>query len=186
MASRRLTKSLRESTIRAIMNDVPKPDEEQCSKEFMELVKQAMPTSVYVAYTEYPEWLVDRAHNVTADSNKCGWGYYIRNQIYLRYNWYTHGRNEWSNAMNKYADDLSDILTSRILLMKKLEGILADCRTVKQFKDMLPEFEKYAPDETVAPIKNAPVTTNLMAEVVALGWPGGKIVNAHIVRKEAT
>ncbi len=185
MASRRLTKALRESTIRAIMNDVPEPDE-QCSKEFMELVKEVMPNEVYLAYMTNPEWLDDCSYNVTADSNKCGWEYYSCNQIYLRYKWHIYGREGWSDAMNKYADDLSDILTNRILLMKKLEGILADCRTVKQFKDMLPEFEKYAPDETVAPTKNTPVTTNLMAEVVALGWPGGKIVNAHIVREEAT
>jgi len=182
MASRRLTKALRDSTIRAIMNDVPKPDEKQCSEEFMKLVKQVMPTSVYVAFTEHPEWLDDCSSHVTADSNKCGWEYYSRNQIYLRYKWYTYGREGWSDAMIKYADDLSDILTNRILLMKKLEGILPDCRTVKQFKDMLPEFEKYAPDETIAPTKNTPVTTNLMAEVVALGWPGGKIVNAQIVQ----
>ena len=182
MASRRLTKALRDSTIRVIMDDVPKPDEEQCSKEFMELVKAVMPPEVLSAYLIDPKWLVDHAYNVTADSNKCGWEYYSKNQIYLHYNWYTYGREGWSAAMIKYADDLADILTNRILLMKKLEGILADCRTVKQFKDMLPEFEKYAPDETIAPTKNTPVTTNLMAEVVALGWPGGKIVNAHIVQ----
>ena len=186
MASRRLTKALRESTIRAIMNDVPKPDETTCSEEFMELVKTVMPNEVLSVYLTAPKWLDDCTYNVTANSNKCGWEYYSRNQLYLRYKWHTYGCEGWSEAMINYADDLSDILTNRILLMKKLEGILANCRTVKQFKDALPDFEKYAPDETVAPTKNTPVTTNLMAEVVALGWPGGKIINAHIVREETT
>lgn len=53
-----------------------------------------------------------------------------------------------------------------------LQGALAGVKTLKQFKEMFPELEKYAPEE-VTKSSNLPALANVMAGLSSLGWPKG-------------
>ncbi len=51
-----------------------------------------------------------------------------------------------------------------------LRGVVEGCNTVKQLKEALPEFAKYAPHEE-ATSKNLPALANVVAEFSKAGWP---------------
>lgn len=190
MASRRLTKELRETFVRAAMQDVPTPDEELCNKEFEQIIFDHMPPDVKAVFLNDPEWLEGQAIEVDADWNVRHSArdeglkdiYRQTGNFYLRYKWKLWGEEALPDAAISYINNLKDILTKRVKLMIKLWGIAQGCTTVAQLKEALPDLAKYAPDDTPPAKKNIPVVANLMADVVALGWPGGKIVNAQVVR----
>ena len=179
MASRRLTKTLREVFVRAVMDDVPQPDEDQCSKEFQELVNKEMPPEVLAAFLKYPDWLNPESHCVT-------WGRAANERsVWLRYKWFSSSQDDFSTEMKEYIEKLADIVENRNKLRAKIKGVAESCTTIAHLKIALPELEKYMPEDTPAPTKQLPVMANLMADVIALGWPGGKIVNAQIERMAA-
>lgn len=56
-------------------------------------------------------------------------------------------------------------------IKSKISGVIDSCRTLKQAKQKLPEFEKYLPTERgVTGVTNLPVA-NLVADLSKLGWP---------------
>jgi hypothetical protein len=162
------------------MDDVPAPDEEQCNKEFAAIIEKHMPDSVRDVYHTCPEWLDTRTANVTADSNVVGYRDCNEGAVYLRYYWNRWGQECLPDEARDYIAKLEDILTQRIKFKQKLGGIISSITTVKALKEALPELEKYAPDDTPEPKTGLPAVANLMADVIAAGWPGGKIVNAEV------
>ena len=58
----------------------------------------------------------------------------------------------------------------------KLISAINSVNTVKQAKELFPEFIAYLPDEAQAPSKYAPaVIANLSADLIKLGWPKDKV-----------
>lgn len=57
-------------------------------------------------------------------------------------------------------------------LKANVRGIISSCSTLKQAKDRLPEFEKYLPeDRTGTGVENLPAISNVVAQLVQVGWP---------------
>jgi hypothetical protein len=184
MASRRLTKDMRHTFVKAVMTDVPAPDESQCSNELQELLKPAMPPEAVALLTvDEGSWLESAATTVYPeyDSSYRTERWY-RNSISIRYKWLSYSNDDFPQAAKDYLENLRVIMGNRERLRDKIGGIAEGCTTIAQLKEALPDMAKYAPDDTPPAKKNMPVVANLMAEVVAMGWPGGKIVNAQIVQ----
>jgi hypothetical protein len=173
MASKRLTENTRALFIRAVMNDVPVPDEAECSKEFQKILYASMPKCVQETFDLDPLWLARDTSFFYMSSNN---GKHIR----LNYKWHEEGSEIFPDEAVQYLKRLEKILEERDEFCNKLREIVNNVSTVKELKTIFPEFAKYAPDDTPAPTKNLPVCNNLMAEVIKLGWPDKKIVNAEI------
>jgi len=62
--------------------------------------------------------------------------------------------------------------STRAALRGHLTQVIGACRTLKQARERLPEFEKYLPTERSngSGLTNLPVA-NLVAELTAAGWP---------------
>lgn len=58
----------------------------------------------------------------------------------------------------------------REALKEKVTGVIEACSTLKVAKERLPEFEKYLPTEE-AKAPNVPAVANLVADLMAAGWP---------------
>lgn len=60
-------------------------------------------------------------------------------------------------------------------MKQQLTSAINSVNTVKQARELFPEFVAYLPDEAQAASKFAPaVIANLSADLMALGWPKGK------------
>ena len=177
MASKRLTKQLREAFVKAVMNDVPKPDDEQCSKELQEILFKDMPECVQHTLRLYPGYLETSCFTVY------GIGY--RSSLYLRVKWHTYEEESLSKEALAYLERIKNLIIERDKFEEKLTAAVTGCKTVKGLKDALPELEKYCPDDTPTVKAGLPVVANMMAEAVRRGWPGGKIVNAQVQLAEA-
>lgn len=58
-------------------------------------------------------------------------------------------------------------------LRRKLQGVVDGCNTGKQLREALPEFAKYLPEPSLV-TKNLPALANVVADFAAAGWPKGK------------
>jgi hypothetical protein len=56
-------------------------------------------------------------------------------------------------------------------LRSKLKGAAYACTTTKQLRELLPEFDKYLPEEVAASARSLPVVANIVAEFTKAGWP---------------
>lgn len=60
-------------------------------------------------------------------------------------------------------------------LRQKLSDAIASVSTVKQAKELMPEFAQYLPDEKSEKLKYAPaVIANLASDLTKAGWPKNK------------
>jgi hypothetical protein len=59
-------------------------------------------------------------------------------------------------------------------LQEKLESVAKSCTTRKQLAELLPEFEKYLPDNAPAASRAVPAIANLVTEFTKAGWPKAK------------
>lgn len=170
MASRRLTKVMRQAFVSAVMEDVPDLNDDICTEEFQAIIYRHMPPEVQKVYDLNKNWLEKRSEVIYGDQHN----------IWIYYHWDNYVTDSLPQEALQYLDRLRDRRDERRAMRKKLEGITEGARTIKELKTMLPELEKYMPEDTPAPTKQLPVISNLMADVVKLGWPKGKIVNGIV------
>ena len=151
----KLTNYMRESFVRAVMNDIPEvkwPTLEEAQK----LAVKLMSPKVKAVYND-PE---TRKSLVT-------YYYGSRNN---------HNERGYIFLGNATIDDVFKSFHEQDKVRReahnKLEQASQSCTTVKQLKDMFPEFAKYAPDET-GKVKSAGalVVTGVLEAVKAAGWP---------------
>lgn len=162
----RLTKADKEAFVRAVMDDVPKVDyDEQAKKLVMEELVERMPAEVKAVYKTAPEWLTS-------------------NYICLRGNLQSfYGPARKCTDTKELAPRLSEKLSelsaakkeqtgTRSEIRSKVQATIDSCTTLKQAKERLPEFEKYLPAERGGfSTANLPAVTNLVADLMNLGWP---------------
>jgi hypothetical protein len=93
-------------------------------------------------------------------------------------NWYVTvtSRNclkeKTKTKLSELLSEAREARTVMIEAVEKLEGSLRGVKTLKQFKEMFPELEKYAPEEEVK-VSHLPALANVMAGLSSLGWPKG-------------
>lgn len=69
-----------------------------------------------------------------------------------------------------YAEECNMLLNLR----KQLTATIDSCTTLKQAKEVLPEFIQYLPEEPTQVNRSLPVVGNLVADLSKAGWPKKK------------
>lgn len=156
----KLNKYQKESIVRAIMDDVPKPNVAAVKKEVQEGIVKLMTPAVRKVYKETPEALTKEYYSALYDDKDWNSRFVIL-----------------GNVTKAQVDVLMEPLNKQNRLRNdtrtRLEGVVKSCSTLKQLKDLLPEFVKYFPTE-VEPTKNVPAIANIVTDLNKLGWPKGK------------
>ena len=167
----KLTNYLRNAFVSAVMQDVPVQDfDEQIDKACVEAVAKELPEKLRAA------WL-DPLLRCYFDTR----GLHVHDDFYVQAPSPLYSYDESNelccrikNALLPLAEQGAEARGVRRELEDKLHAVVAGCNTRKQLVEALPEFEKYAPQET-AKLAGLPAVSGVVADLVAAGWPkGGK------------
>lgn len=166
----RLTKNIRESFVRAAMNDVPTIDYQAQAQALAEkAVLESMPASIkkLLKDKDAEPW-INREWMYMPRYFSSFSGYAIRNESSIS----TACPEAWDkiNELHKLNEQQKEKLH---LLRLKLEGCAESVTTRKALAELLPEFEKYLPADEKAAIKTLPAVANVVADFTAAGWPKG-------------
>jgi hypothetical protein len=156
----RLTKIIRESFVRAAMQDVPQVQyDEAINKMLVENVIAQMPPDMLKAYQKHPELF-----------NKDG--RYVDNQIgYVYFPCAIKPAPEAIRAALELCEKRRVQKIERNTLEEKLRAAADSVTTRKSLVALLPEFEKYLPADEPAACKTLPAVANLLADFTKAGWP---------------
>ncbi len=149
----KLTRLVKESIVRAIMNDVPKPDRAKAHAALQAAVIKAMSPAVRKVYKEQPKALC--RHHVSSYNYDFDYSFNV-----------VCGDVDMEPLLKPYAEAQE----ARKKARHQLEGAVMACSTLKQLEATLPEFKKYFPTEA-QPTKNLPALANVVADLSKLGWP---------------
>jgi hypothetical protein len=155
----KIDKYVRQSIVRAIMNDVPKPDKVKRRADLQAAIVKAMSPAVRKVFKECPSAL--KTH-------------YFGDLTYDDKNWGTRDLvvgDVTEEKLDELAKPYMDEDEARRAAHGKLEGAIEGCNTRKALMTRLPEFEKYYPAEEAPMSKNLPALANVMADLSKLGWP---------------
>jgi hypothetical protein len=155
----KIDKYVRQSIVKAIMADVPKPDKVKRREDLQAAIVKAMSPAVRKVFKESPGAL--RMHyfgdllydNARYESRELVIGDVTKEKL--------------DELSKPYKDEDKAIDDARI----KLHGAIEGCTTRKALMTRLPEFEKYYPAEEAPMSKNLPALANVMADLSKLGWP---------------
>lgn len=154
----KLTKLQQEAIVRAIMQDVPKPDKAKRYAIVQAAIVKAMSPECRKVYNKTPKALATQ---------------YLGDLIYDNVNWASRdvvvgdvSKDVVETIIKPYVEEDAKYSQAR----RQLEIAVRGCTTLKQLENALPEFKKYYP--TVAqPTKNLPALANVVADLSKLGWP---------------
>ena len=156
----KITKYDKQTIVKAIMADVPKPDKTKRLEEIQATIVKAMSPMVRKVFKEIPGAL--RTYHVGDLTYNGNWDSRI-----VVVGDVTDGMMDAILKPYKDEDDAIDAAHN------KLRNAIDSCTTRKALMDRLPEFEKYFPTEA-APTKNLPALANVVADLSKLGWPKSK------------
>jgi hypothetical protein len=166
----RLTNYIRDAFLSAVMADVPQPVDysEEIRKTATEDIMSTIPESVKVVWNDLKarEYL-----------KKCYSNYDNVSIAHPGESEYRHSIKltaEAKSKVDKLIEEMNAERKKRHELRKKLEGVAYGCKTLKQLRDLLPEFTKYMPEEDKPLSSNLPAITNVVADFVKAGWPKDK------------
>jgi len=164
----RLTNVIRDSFIRAVMQDLPSPVnyEEQVHKIYKDDAIEQMPAQLR-------PFALDKELSVWFDTSSV----YSYNAPFS--STYVFTRRGYGYTMSETAKAKVTELTAkakaqqaeRDALEEKLRGIAYGCTTRKILAEALPEFEKYLPADEPAACRSLPAVANLVADFTKAGWP---------------
>lgn len=154
----KLNKYQKEGIVRAIMNDVPKPDKANRHKLVQAAVVKAMSPECRKVFNRTPDALATQ-HTGRLTYDDC--------------NYSTHSivvgdapKEKLKDILKPYEDEDEAYRKAKDQLRAAVEG----CSTLKALETALPEFKKYFPTEQ-QPTKNLPALANVVADLAKLGWP---------------
>lgn len=157
----RLTETLRDAFVRAVMADVPRVDYETM------IADEARRMSI----ANMPKWLQD-----ACAKHKELLGYLRTTSDWASgASFFTAGPRTEENkaALARLVEQKSEQRSARQALEGKLKNAARGCNTVKQLADALPEFAKYLPKENAVD-RSVPAMANVVADFMKAGWPGEK------------
>ncbi len=169
----KLTNLIRDAFVTGVMNDVPSKSDnsEAIRKLVVDDMVQRLPASVRKLWDDKAN-----RHWIKTDFNSYG-------GVSINY-----PSTERSNAWNKpaltpavqaqvdalYEETTKDQAT-RAALHAKIKAAAYSCTTRKQLVELLPEFEKYLPEDSAKATRtNLPAVANLLSEFTKAGWPKNK------------
>lgn len=165
----KLTKTLRDAFVRAVMADVPLVDyDEQAANIAREAIIEALPAKIRAAMKD------------EASAQFLRLGTYRMPGRLLD----VHGLpalRDWGNdppasikpKLQELADAKSSQNAQREKLRGQVEAVAYSCSTRKALATALPEFEKYLPADDAAACKTLPAVANVVSDFVRAGWPKG-------------
>ena len=155
----KIDKYVRQSIVRAIMNDVPKPDKTKRREDLQAAIVKAMSPEVRKVFKTTPDAL--KTH-------------YFGALVYDEKHWNSRDlvvgdvtEAKLEELAKPYKDEDEAIHQAH----NKLAGAIEGCTTRKALMTRLPEFEKYYPAEEAPMSKSVPALANVMADLSKLGWP---------------
>ena len=161
----KLTKSDREAFVKACLDDVPSVDYHEVARtKAMAWAKARMPDCVAKAYELDTNWI--NTTWVFMPGSLCS--------VYLP----VPENTSISDLDPDFWKELEELDVKnreqseiRQKLREELTGAIAQCSTLKQAQERLPEFVKYLPaDRSGERMVNLPVA-NLISHLTAAGWP---------------
>lgn len=162
----KLTKSNRDTFVRAVMNDVPMIDYNDIGQKIaIEESIKMLPDEIRKVYKKYPQFI--KASHVWTPGDLQNYMLPCVDSGDIKNN-----KEAWEKleavAAQKRAQSVA-----RETLKEKIRSVIYSCNTLAQAKKLLPEFEKYLPSSTdPAPIdRSLPVVANVVKDLMAAGWP---------------
>lgn len=162
----RLTKSLADTLVDSIMQDVPKKDyAAEYEKRVKQIAFEILPTEIQNLPKELFDRFIDKFHYWPGEDGI--------SSFYLRGDTLTQ---RILNVKVKSDKECDDLLAAHVEqrerlrnLKAELRGAISACNTDKQFRNRFPEFAKYLPEETkTASLPTVPIVEHLKAA----GWKG--------------
>lgn len=159
----RLTKYIRDAFVTAAMADVPKINySEQARKLCLDHFAEEFKKAFGEPYTEakFGGWIGAR---------------HVRMPHNLQDFWavapagFDHGSGPLKGPLLEMSRAKKVQSDGRDALQDKLRGVANSCTTRKQLTELLPEFEKYLPEEGKA-TPNLPMVTDVADAFKAAGW----------------
>lgn len=177
----RLTNMDRDAFIQAVLNDVPFVDyQEQARIALQKKAVELLPPKLRALYKELGHWFktdsiwslpnpLKSVHVVSLDDTE------TRKQM--------EADADFWQSIKQMASNMSAQERQRSELTSKIRGCIYACTTAKQAHERMPEFAKYLPPDDDTPSRTLPVVANVVADLVAAGWPKDRKVAK--VRKAA-
>jgi hypothetical protein len=161
----KLTNTIRDAFVRAAMADVPKIDyQEKTIKVVMEDAIAQLPPKVRAIYKDK-----DLTCFVRTDGKYFGNSYVSVPCSKKDFKLTTAAAVKVAEI--KESDEAQG--ENQKELRQKLHAVAYACSTRKALFDMLPEFEKYLPEDDAAACRTLPVVANVVSDFVKAGWPKG-------------
>ena len=158
----KIDKYVRQSIVRAIMADVPKPDKTKRRAELQAAIVKAMSPEVRKVFKTTPGALKTQ---------------YFGDLVYDSHGWSTRDLvvgDVTSAKLDELSKPYKDEDEAIYAANSKLAGAIEGCTTRKSLMTRLPEFEAYFPAEEAPLSKSVPALANMVADLSKLGWPKGK------------
>lgn len=175
----KLNNMIRDAFVRSAMNDVPSKadNSEQIRKLVLDDMVSKLPAPVRSLWENK-----DHQHWLKTDFNSYG-GVSVSYPCAQRYNSWNKPKLSLvvQAQVNLLEAEATKDKETRSALEAKIKAAAYGCKTRKQLVELLPEFEKYLPeDEGKATQANLPAVANLLSEFTKAGWPKNKQTAAHI------
>lgn len=165
----RLTKTIRDAFVRAVMHDVPMIDyETEATKIGKDAISASLPASVQKMIKDplASDYLCREYINMPLKFSNF-YFYCERNGnsvLQLKH------PEAWAKIIELHSKHEQQI-KDRNTLRYKLEGVANSVSTRKSLVAALPEFEKYLPADEEKAIRSLPVVANIVADFTKAGWP---------------
>jgi hypothetical protein len=156
----KLDKYAKQAIVKAIMNDVPKPDKQKRRAELQTAIVKLMSPEVRKVYKVKPSALRSYLVGDLIQDDRWEDRYIVAGDVSDKDIELLLKPYEAENGVRRDVEH-------------KLRSIVDGCSTLNVLKKRLPEFEKYYPTEA-QPTKNLPVVANVVADLSRLGWPKGE------------
>lgn len=170
--SARLTTYSRNAFIQAVMDDVPHVDySEQAREKVQKFALTKLPAGVAAALKAFPDWFDVKAYtSLPGTLSNC---YVVARERSEFDKLLKADKKLWAEleAMEKANSAQSQ---TRQALRDKVKGLAYSCTTVSALQTRAPEFAKYIPGASAPLDRSGPVVQNIVADLVAAGWPKGK------------
>lgn len=161
----RLTNNMRDAFVRAAMQDVPTTDYREELRIYIQKVAfEKLPLIIQTAYSNIntqPYIETVRYHNDITTIYHPG---------------YTDVRltAEEQAHVDKLEKKHNAELEKMAALRTKIYAVARSATTRKQLLEMLPEFEKYLPENPAAADRSVPCIQNVVSDFMKAGWPANK------------
>lgn len=157
----KITKLQKESIVRAIMQDVPKPDKSKRHAAVQAALVKAMSPECRKLFNKSPG-IFQSHHTGVITYDGCNWG--LRHVVI---------GDAPAGTVDKLLEPYKVEDEKYREAQYNLKNAVMACTTLKALETTFPEFKKYYPTET-QPTKNLPALANVVADLSKLGWPKGE------------